>query len=76
QTSRRRTATGATIAVTGVDANQDMSVIGEWVEPGVVIFTLNGNPVRQDISFAAQVLDKLSVDPDGFTRVAARYRPL
>ncbi|WP_209597297.1 serine/threonine-protein kinase [Ruegeria sp. HKCCSP351] len=76
QTSRRRTATGATIAVTGVDADQDMSIVGEWVEPGVVIFTLNGNPVREDMSFAAQVLDKLSVDPDGYTRVAARYRPL
>ncbi|MCA0907278.1 protein kinase [Ruegeria marisrubri] len=76
QTSRRRGSTGATIAVTGVDANQDMSVIGDWVQRGAVIYTLNGSPVRQDISFAAQVLDNLKVDADGYTRVAARYRPL
>ncbi|WP_298850173.1 protein kinase [uncultured Ruegeria sp.] len=76
QTSRRRGSTGATIAVTGVDADQDMSVIGDWVQRGAVIFTLNGKPVRQDAPFAAQVLDNLNVDSDGFTRVAARYRPL
>ncbi|NOD34325.1 MULTISPECIES: serine/threonine-protein kinase [unclassified Ruegeria] len=76
QTSRRRASTGATIAITGLDPNQDMSVIGEWVQRGAVIFTLNGKPIREDASLAAQVLDKLSVDPDGYTRVAARYRPI
>ena len=76
QISRRRASTGATIAVTGLDPNQDMSVIGDWVQRGAVIFTLNGNPIREDASFAAQVLDKLSIDPDGYTRVAARYRPI
>ncbi|WP_171235139.1 serine/threonine-protein kinase [Ruegeria sp. HKCCA6837] len=76
QTSRRRASTGATIAITGLEPNQDMSVIGEWVQRGAVIFTLNGKPIREDASFAAQVLDKLSVDPDGYTRVAARYRPI
>ncbi|NOD64433.1 MULTISPECIES: serine/threonine-protein kinase [unclassified Ruegeria] len=76
QTSRRRGSTGPTIAVTGLKPNQDMSVIGDWVQRGAVIFTLNGKPVREDATFAAQVLDKLSIDPDGYTRVAARYRPL
>ncbi|WP_050603909.1 serine/threonine-protein kinase [Ruegeria sp. 6PALISEP08] len=76
QTSQRRGSTGPTIAITGINSNQDMSVVGEWVQRGAVIFTLNGKPVRQDVSFAAQVLDTLSIDPDGYTRVAARYRPL
>ncbi|NOD76845.1 MULTISPECIES: serine/threonine-protein kinase [unclassified Ruegeria] len=76
QTSRRRGSTGPTIAVTGLNPNQDMSVIGDWVQRGAVIFTLNGKPIREDATFAAQVLDKLSIDPDGYTRVAARYRPL
>ncbi len=76
QTSRRRASTGSIIAVTGVDPNQDMSVIGDWVKRGAAIYTLNGEPVRANTSFAAQVLDDLSVDPDGFIRVTARYRPL
>ncbi|WP_170574246.1 serine/threonine protein kinase [Ruegeria atlantica] len=76
QTSQRRTSTGNIIAVTGVDPNQDMSVIGEWVKRGVAIYTFNGEPVRENTSFAAQVLDELSVDPDGYIRVTARYRPL
>jgi hypothetical protein len=63
-------------SITGVDANQDMSVIGDWVQRGATIFTLNGKPVRDDASFAAQVLENLQVDPDGYLRVAARYRPL
>jgi hypothetical protein len=64
------------IAVTGVDPTIDMTVIGEWVTRGAAIFTLNGKPIQSDASFAAQVLDNLQVDPDGYTRVAARYRPL
>ena len=76
QTSKRRASTGSTIAITSVDPAQDMSVIGEWVQRGAAIYTLNGQPVRENASLAAQVLDDLSVDPDGYTRVTARYRPL
>ncbi len=75
-TSRRRASTGNMFSITGLDANQDMSVIGDWVQRGATIFTLNGKPVRDDASFAAQVLENLQVDPDGYLRVAARYRPL
>jgi len=76
QTSKRRASTGSIISVTGVDSALDMSVIGEWVKRGAAIYTLNGEPVRENASFAAQVLDDLSVDPDGYTRVTARYRAL
>ncbi|WP_037306626.1 serine/threonine protein kinase [Ruegeria halocynthiae] len=76
QTSRRRASTGSVIAVTGVDPAQDMSVIGEWVKRGAAIYTLNGKPVQADTSFATQVLSDLTVDPDGYIRVTARYRPL
>ncbi len=75
-TAKRRASTGNVIAVTEVDPSLDMGVIGEWVQRGAAIFTLNGNPVRSDVTFAAQVLDDLKVDPDGYIRVSARYRPL
>ncbi len=76
QTSRRRASTGSIIAVTGVNPAQDMSVIGDWVKRGDAIYTLNGEPIRENTSFAAQVLDDLAIDPDGYIRVTARYRPL
>ncbi len=76
QTSKRRASTGNVIAVTGVDGAQDMSVIGEWVQRGAAIYTLNGDPVQADASFASHVLRDLNVDPDGYIRVTARYRPL
>ncbi|WP_120631228.1 serine/threonine-protein kinase [Ruegeria sp. EL01] len=74
--SRRRASTGNVIAITSIDPGVDMAVVGEWVTRGAAIFTLNGKPIRSDASFAAQVLDNLQVDPDGYTRVAARYRSL
>ncbi|MFD0909794.1 protein kinase domain-containing protein [Ruegeria arenilitoris] len=75
-TAQRRASTGNIIAITGVDAGQNMSTIGEWVQRGAAIYTLNGNPVRAGTTLAAQVLDNLQVDPDGYIRVAARYRPI
>ncbi|WP_171208030.1 MULTISPECIES: serine/threonine-protein kinase [unclassified Ruegeria] len=76
QTALRRASTGNTIAVTAVNPNLDMSVIGEWVQRGATIFTLNGDPVRADLSLAAHFLDSFTVDPDGHIRKAARYREL
>lgn len=75
-TSVRHASTGSIIAVTDVDPNRDMSVIGDWVQRGAAIYTLNGQPVRGDSDLATQVLADLSVDPDGYIRAAARYRPL
>lgn len=76
ETARRRASTGNLISVTGVDPDSDLSVIGDWIEKGTSIFTLNGEPVRSDASLGAQVLDNFNLDPDGYVRVAARYRSL
>ena len=75
-TSRRRATTGAVLVINSVKDGQDMSVIGDWVQRGTTIFTLNGEPVRGDATLAAQVLNDFMVDPDGYIRVAVRYRPL
>ncbi|WP_170418647.1 serine/threonine protein kinase [Ruegeria atlantica] len=76
QTSRRRASTGNVIAVTGVDQDMDPAIVGEWVKRGTTIFTLNSKPVQADMTFAAQVMNDLTVDPDGYIRVSARYRTL
>ncbi|SDX01602.1 serine/threonine protein kinase [Ruegeria halocynthiae] len=74
--SKRRSSTGNVIAINNLNPGQDKSVIGDWVERGATIFTLNSEPIRSDAPLAAQVLDDFSVDPDGYIRVAARYRTL
>ncbi len=74
--SKRRSSTGSVIAINALNAGQDRSVIGDWVERGATIFTLNGEPIRPDTTLASYVLDNFSVDPDGYIRVAARYRSL
>ncbi len=74
--SKRRSSTGSVIAINALNAGQDRSVIGDWVERGATIFTLNGEPIRPDTTLASYILDNFSVDPDGYIRVAARYRSL
>lgn len=73
-TSTRRLSTGNAIAITGVDPKRDMSIIGDWVSRGAVIYTINGEPVTDSATFVTRILDDVKVDPDGFIRVAARYR--
>ena len=74
--SRRRASTGNIFAIGTLNADQDLSVVGDWVQRGTMIFTLNGEPIRPDMSFAAHILNEFTVDQDGFIRSAARYRPL
>lgn len=74
--SKRRASTGDVLAISRVDTDMDLAVIGDWVQRGATIFTLNGEPVRGDLSFEAQVLNDFTLDPDGYIRVAARYRAL
>ncbi|GAB4532354.1 MAG: hypothetical protein Tsb0024_01220 [Ruegeria sp.] len=73
-TATRRSSTGSAIAITGVEQGRDLSVIGDWVARGAVIYTLNGEPIQDDTPLATQVLNNLQIDPDGYVRVAARYR--
>lgn len=73
-TSTRRLSTGSAVAITGVDPKRDMSIIGDWVNRGAVIYTINGETVTDSASFVTRILDDVTVDPDGYIRVAARYR--
>ncbi|WP_282181879.1 protein kinase domain-containing protein [Aliiroseovarius marinus] len=73
-TSTRRQSTGNAVAITGVDPKRDMSIIGDWVSRGAIIYTINGEPVTDSASFVTRILDDVTVDPDGYIRVAARYR--
>ncbi|TMV05586.1 serine/threonine protein kinase [Ruegeria sediminis] len=75
-TTIRRMSTANVVAITAVDQTRDMSVTGDWIERGALIYTLNGEPIQDGATFATQVLSNLEVDPDGFIRVVARYRPM
>ncbi|MCK0141498.1 serine/threonine-protein kinase [Aliiroseovarius sp. F20344] len=73
-TSVRRLSTGNAVVITGVDPKRDMSIIGDWVSRGTVIFAVNGTPVSNSSGIAGRALEKLEVDPDGHVRAVARYR--
>ncbi|SLN25452.1 Serine/threonine-protein kinase PknB [Roseovarius albus] len=74
RTSVRKISTASAIAINNVDRDADMSVIGDWVERGAVIFTLNGEPIRKNVPLATQIMNGTTADEDGYFRIVARYR--
>lgn len=74
RTSVRKVSTASAIAINNVDRDADMSVIGDWIERGAVIFTLNGEPIRKNVPLASQIMNGTTADEDGFFRIVARYR--
>ena len=47
---------------------------GDWVSEGTVIFTFNGETLREDLSLSGHILSHPKIDPDGFVRATVRYR--
>ncbi len=52
----------------------DLKISGNWISEGTMIYTINDTPLDGRQSFATQVLNNLKVDPDGFTRLAVRFK--
>ncbi|WP_120499704.1 serine/threonine-protein kinase [Roseovarius sp. EL26] len=76
QSRFRKVSNANAIAITGVTSGEDLSVVGEWVKRGAVIYTLNGEPIRRNIPLESLVLRNHTVDSDGYIRVVVRYRPM
>ena len=65
----------ATVAlISGVHAGIESAVVGGWIAEGVEIDAVNDTPLSPDESLSTQILNAMKIDPDGYTRVAVRYR--
>jgi hypothetical protein len=51
----------------------DLSIAGDWLAQGLLIYTINGLDVQQSGSIAGAVLSTMTVDPDGRARVVVQY---
>jgi hypothetical protein len=51
----------------------DLAEAGDWLAPGLLVYSVNGTDVQQSGSVVAAVLNALTVDPDGRARVVVQY---
>lgn len=51
----------------------NLAEAGEWLAPGVLLYTVNGNDIQQNGSVIAAVLNSMKVDPDGKARVVVEF---
>ncbi len=63
-----------TALVTKVSDTADLTKSGPWIEEGVVIFAVNGQPLDGTSSIETLVLNNLATDPDGYTRASIRFK--
>lgn len=74
-TVSNRRFSGADVAmITSIKMGANLNVSGTWIKEGTLIYSINGDPLDNRQSFAVRILNDLSVDPDGFTRVAVRFK--
>lgn len=64
----------ATAVVTELSATADFDIAGGWISQGTRIFTYNGQTLDVNTALSGQVLNAMTIDPDGYTRGTVRYR--
>jgi tRNA A-37 threonylcarbamoyl transferase component Bud32 len=51
----------------------DLQTAGDWLAPGLLLYSVNGMPIGDRADVTAAVLNALRVDPDGKARVVVDY---
>jgi serine/threonine protein kinase len=69
----RMIANQRTAIVRGILPGFDLAETGDWLAPGLLIYSVNGVDVQQAGSVATAVLNTMKVDPDGKARVVVEY---
>jgi serine/threonine protein kinase len=62
-----------TAIVRGILPGVDIAEAGTWLQPGLLIYSVNGTDVQLSGSIATAVLNSIKVDPDGKARVVVEY---
>ena len=53
--------------------NFDLAEAGTWLQPGLLIYSVNGVDVQQSGNITTAILNAMKVDPDGKARVVVEY---
>ncbi|WP_052245294.1 serine/threonine-protein kinase [Halocynthiibacter namhaensis] len=72
----RRTSGGHFYIVNSVGSPDEMRIVGDWVQRGTAIYSVNSQAAQANVSLAGLMLRNLRVDDDGYTRASVRYKAL
>ena len=65
---------GSRVAIiTRLMPNTDLAEAGSWLQPGLLVYSVNGVDVQQSGSITTAILNAMKVDPDGKSRVVVQY---
>ena len=65
---------GARLAVVSrILPTTELAEVGDWLAPGLILYTVNGKDIQQSGGVTAAVLNSMQVDPDGKARVVVEY---
>ncbi|MCU0827617.1 MAG: protein kinase [Tabrizicola sp.] len=56
-----------------IPPSTDLQEAGNWLAPGLILYTINGMDIQQNGGFASALLRAMNVDPDGKARVVVEY---
>ncbi|MFN5997562.1 MAG: protein kinase domain-containing protein [Paracoccaceae bacterium] len=62
-----------TAIVLRVSPDADRAEVGDWLQPGLLINSVNGTPTPTSSALTAAILNAMQVDPDGKARVVVEY---
>lgn len=73
-TEETRIIGGARVAIVSrILPSTNLAESGDWLAPGILLFSVNGNEIQQSGSVIAAVLNSVKADPDGKARVVVEY---
>lgn len=59
--------------ITRIQPGVDVASSGDWLAPGVTIYSVNGAPIQSSGSLTVAVMNAMAVDPDGKARVVVEF---
>jgi Protein kinase domain len=62
-----------TTIVLRVSPKVDLATAGDWLQPGLLIYSVNGTPTPTANALTAGILNAMQVDPDGKARLVVEY---
>lgn len=51
----------------------DLSVVGDWLKPGLLLYSVNGKDIQDSGGLTTALLNAMRVDPDGKARLVIEY---
>ncbi|MEO0917885.1 MAG: serine/threonine-protein kinase, partial [Pseudomonadota bacterium] len=70
----QRVGDGGALVITALHNDANLSLIGPWLEEGLVLVGLNGSPLEKNVPLIEQLGENFEISPDGMVKATLWYR--